>query len=197
MPASRLELRRRLFRLAAEQGGYFSAAQAKAVGYTYQAQAYHVEAGNWMRIARGIFRLTDWVPNVHDDLARWTLWSRGRAVVSHETALAVHGIGEFEARRVNLTVPPGFSMRDPGVTLHRAELPDVDVADRTGFKVTTPTRSLIDIAAVTLDDEQLGRAIQDAREAGLISIRTLRARAEILNPLAALRIERAMNGLAT
>src|SRR5664279_4751118 len=104
MPVDRRDLRRRLFRVAAEQAGYFSAAQAKAIGYSYQAQAHHVGAGNWLRVDRGLFRLTEWVADVHDDLARWALWSKGRAVASHETALAVHGIGEFESARVHLTV---------------------------------------------------------------------------------------------
>ena len=96
----RRELRRSLFARAADQGGYFTAAQARELGYSYQAQAYHVEAGNWIRVGRGLFRLHEWVPGVHDELARWALWSDGVGVVSHETALQVHGIGEFESARV-------------------------------------------------------------------------------------------------
>ena len=153
MPTDRRDLRRRLFNRAAEQGGYFTAAQAKEIGYSYQAQAHHVGAGNWLRIDRGLFRLAEWVPDVHDDLARWTLWSRGRGVVSHETALSVHGIGEFESPRVHLIVPPGFTMRDDAVALHHAELPDSDVVQRTGFHVTTPIRSIIDVAALSPDGD--------------------------------------------
>src|SRR3954468_5185764 len=107
MPSDRRDLRRRLFTVAAEQGGYFTAAQAKDVGYSYQAQAHHVAAGNWYRIDRGLFRLAEWVPELHDDLIRWTLWSKSRAVVSHQTALTVHGLGELESPRIHLTVPPG------------------------------------------------------------------------------------------
>jgi predicted transcriptional regulator of viral defense system len=193
MSLDRRDLRRRLFNLAAEQGGYFSAAQAKEIGYSYQAQAHHVGVGNWLRIDRGIFRLAEWIPDLHDDLARWTLWSRGRAVVSHETALSVHGIGEFEAAKVQLTVPPGFTMRADGVSLHHADLPAVDVVQRTGFRVTTPLRSLIDIAAAGPDDDQLARALDEARAGGLLTVRQLRTRAEALDPHAALRIERALD----
>ncbi|MGH3850356.1 MAG: type IV toxin-antitoxin system AbiEi family antitoxin domain-containing protein [Pseudonocardiaceae bacterium] len=57
MPVDRRDLRRRLFAQASEQAGYFTAAQAKAIGYSYQAQAHHVGAGNWLRIDRGLFRL--------------------------------------------------------------------------------------------------------------------------------------------
>ena len=192
MPVDRRDLRRRLFALAAQQGGYFTAAQAKQLGYSYQAQAHHVGAGNWIRIDRGLFRLAEWVPDLHDDLIRWTLWSRGRAVASHETALSVHGISELESARVHLTVPPRFSMDDPALTLHRADLPDEDVVQGAGFSVTSIARSLTDVAALAADEDQLARAIQEAIEAGKVTVRQLRSRAEAIDPRAALRIERAM-----
>lgn len=193
MPIDRRDLRRRLFALASEQAGYFTAAQAKKVGYSYQAQAHHVAAGNWLRIQRGLFRLAEWIPEVHDDLVRWSLWSRDRGVVSHETALAVHGIGEFESARVHLTVPTEFTMRDEAVVVHHADLGSDDVQDRTGFRVTTPARSLIDIAATAPDEDQLSRAVDDARKRGLVGVRSLRTRAESVDARAALYLERAIN----
>ncbi len=197
MRASHRDLRRSLFGLAADQGGYFTAAQAKQIGYSYQAQAHHVGAGNWLRVDRGLFRLVEWVPNVHDDLIRWVLWSRGRAVVSHESALSVHGVGEFESARVHLTVPPGFSMRDTAVALHHADLADSDVVERTGFRLTTVIRSLVDIAALSAEEDQLARAIEEAREGGLLTIRHLRTRAEELDAKAALYLERAIQRIVT
>ncbi len=188
----RRELRRRLFDLAAGQGGYFTAAQAVEVGYSHQAQAHHVRGGNWLRVDRGLLRLAEWVPGQHDDLARWALWSKGRGVVSHESALAVHGIGEFESPRVHLTVPPGFTMRDAAVALHRAELPGTDVLRRNGFRMTTALRSLIDVAAAAPDEHQLARAVDDARQRGLLTVRRLRSRAEAVDATAALYIERAI-----
>src|SRR5687767_6350639 len=130
MAVDRRDLRRRLFALAADQAGYFSAAQAKKIGYSYPAQAHHVQAGNWIRIDRGIFRLADWIPDVHDDLARWTLWSKQRGVMTHDTALGVYGVGEFESPRIHMTVPPDFRMRDDALELHHAELPDEDIVAR-------------------------------------------------------------------
>ncbi len=193
MPLDRRELRRRLFNLAAEQAGYFTAAQAKEIGYSYQAQSHHVRAHNWLRIDRGLFRLAEWIPDLHDDLARWALWSRGRGVVSHESALSVHGIGEFESAQVHLTVPRDFTMRAEGVTRHRGDLPGADVVERTGFRVTTAIRSLIDVAALVPDEEQLARAIADARKNGLLTVRALRRRAEVVDPRGALYIERALH----
>lgn len=197
MPADRRDLRRRLYTLASDQGGYFSAAQAKKLGYSYQAQAHHVRAGNWVRIDRGLFRLVEWVSDIHDDLSRWALWSWGRGIISHETALSVYGIGEFESPKVHLTVPPRFTKSDDAVTLHHAAMPASDVIERNGFRVTTPIRSIIDVASGAPDEDQLARAIDDARSAGLLSIRGLRARAEVIDPRAALYIERAIARMAT
>ena len=84
-----------------------------------------LRARGWQLAARRPWDLpfAEWVPDVHDHLARWALWSRGRGVVSHETALAVHSIGEFESPHVHLTVPPGFTMRNDAVTLHYTRPP--------------------------------------------------------------------------
>lgn len=196
MPADRRDLRRRLFRLASTQGGYFTAAQAKELGYSYQAQAHHVSAGNWLRVDRALFRLVEWVPGDHDDLIRWTLWSRGEAVVSHESALAVHGVGEFEAPRVHLTVPRGFTRQDPSVVLHHAQLSDDEVIRHAGFSVTAPVRSLVDVAALSPDADQLARAIEEARERGMFTLRMLRERADRVDTKAALNIERALHDLS-
>ncbi len=193
MAQDRRDLRRRLFTLASQQGGYFTAAQARSAGYSYQAQAHHVSAGNWHRLERGLFRLVEWLPEPHDELIRWTLWAKGDAVVSHETALAVHGIGEFESPRVHLTVPPDFTKRDPAVTLHRADLPAEDVDTRPGFRLTTVTRSLIDVAAAGADEDQLARAITEAVDSGQVTLRRLRTRAEAVDLKGALHIERAIN----
>jgi predicted transcriptional regulator of viral defense system len=197
VPIDRRDLRRKLVALASDQGGYFTASQAKDVGYSYQAQAYHRQVGNWVQIDRAIYRLLEWPPSEHDDLIRWTLWSGGKAVVSFETALATHEVGEFEAPRIHLTVPPGFRKDDDALMLHKADLPDEDVEDRGGFRITTVSRSLIDVASLAPDEDQLARAIEDALAQGKVTLRRLRSRAEVVNPRGALFIERALTQVDT
>ncbi len=193
MALDRRDLRRQLVALASGQGGYFTAAQAKDVGYSYQAQAYHRQAGNWVQIDRAIYRLLEWPPSEHDDLIRWTLWSGDRAVVSYETALATHEVGEFEASRIHLTVPPGFRKDDDALVLHKAALPAEDIEDRGGFRITPVTRSLIDVASLAPDEDQLARAIEEALSQGKTTLRRLRGRAEEVSPRGALFIERALH----
>ena len=93
---------------------------------------------------------------VHDEFAMWTLWSRGNAVVSYESALAVHGIGEFESGSVYLTVPRNFRMTNPALVLHCGEFIASDIEHRVAFRTTTPLRTIIDVASQSPDEEQLG-----------------------------------------
>lgn len=185
-------LRRALLAIVGEQSGYFTAAQAREAGYSYQAQRYHVEQGDWLRVARGIYRLPEWPPGEHEDLVRWTLWSGGRAVVSHASALAVHELGDVMPARVHLTVPPGFRAKAEGVALHVGEVPAEDLERREGFSVTAPLRSIFDAAAEGLEVDQLSRVIGDAIDRGLTTKRTLRSRSDEFGPRAALAIERAI-----
>lgn len=195
MPAvqDRVELRRRLTRIAAQQSGYFTTAQALEAGYSYSAQRYHVRRGNWEQVDRALFRLPEWPGGRWDHLVRWSLWSGGRAVVSHETALVVHDLGDVNPGRIRLTVPPGFRKRGL-VVLHHGELRREDVEDWEGFRVTSPLRSILDVAA-HLEVDQLATAIGDALQRGLFSRRRLRERADGFGPEAALAVERALGEL--
>ena len=133
-------------------------------------------------VERGLFRLAEWVPEPNDELIRWTLWAKGKGVISHESALAVHGLGEFESPRVHLTVPATFARHDDAVTLHHGAVSDEDIDDRSGFRVTTVARALIDIASNGADEDQLARAIQEAVDTGTeLTLRRLRIRAETVD----------------
>ena len=189
---SRKTLRKRLVEIAAQQSGYFSANQALQAGYSYPAQHYHAAQGNWLRIGRGIYRLPEWPSSPHEDLVRWTLWSGQQAVVSHESALAVHDLGDVNPAKVHLSVPLRFRAKAPGVILHHAVVPATEKQEHIGFWVTTPLRSLIDIASGSLDLDQVVIAVAEAQRRGLVSAKRLRARADAAGDRAALRIERAL-----
>jgi len=190
------ELRRELSALAVRQAGYFTGEQAREVGYTHQAQRYHVEHGNWAQVGRALFRLPDWPEREEDVYVRWRLWSRLLGVVSHESALSVYRLGDVNPAFVHLTVPPGFRARDPAVVLHRDALAPDDVTEReAGYLITTPERSLLDGAAEGLTQEQVDAAVADAVEEGLVVPRRLRERSDRFGDLAALRIERALSGM--
>lgn len=191
----RLDLRRRLTEIARSQAGYFTTRQALGAGYSYSAQRYHVHRGNWEQVDRALFRLPEWPTDVEDHYVRWFLWSGRRAVVSHDTALSIYDLGDFNPVRIQLTVPPGFRMSDPAVVLHHAAVPADDVRDRAGYLITTPLRSLLDVAASPVEIDHLATALGDAERTGLVTRRMLRDRSDEFGPEAGLAVERAIGWL--
>jgi predicted transcriptional regulator of viral defense system len=193
----RADTRAALWRIASGQRGYFTAAQGRAAGYSYQAQRYHAQRGNWRSIERGIYRFPefDTIPGGDEDhLVRWALWSRGRAVVSHTTALSVHDLGTANPTQIHLTVPQGFRQRDPAVILHRASLAEDEVEQRQGYRVTTPVRAIVESASAQVDQEVVDSAVTEALGRGLTTQRLLLAAAQRLGPRAELGVERALRG---
>lgn len=185
MRSSRQELRLRLLELAGTQAGYFTAAQAKNLGYSYQAQKHHVDHGNWDRVDRGVFRMARWPSGPNDTLVRWVLWSRGLGVVSHETGATVWDSGVANPTKVHLTVPTNFRSRDSLVVLHRAKVADDDVTVRDAVRVTTPLRTVVDLAESAGTDPEIAKtAIDDALRRGLLSRGALRERAAGCSPTA-------------
>ncbi|HYT91644.1 MAG TPA: type IV toxin-antitoxin system AbiEi family antitoxin domain-containing protein [Gemmataceae bacterium] len=174
MKRSTREASRQLFAVAVEQGGYFTSKQAQEAGYGYQHLDYHVSCGNFLRVGHGLYRLPDIPPAEHDDLIRLALWSRDRqdqpqAVVSHESALVLHELSELLPTKTHLTVPPWFRKKAPeGCLLHKAVLAPGDVSHRQGFQVTTPLRTLRDVARGSISQEQLEKAVLDALDRGLV-----------------------------
>lgn len=191
MPGVRQDLQRALHARAYQQAGYFTAAQARDVGYSYQAQKHHADSGNWVRVDRGMFRLPHWPASPEDAYIRWVLWSRGRGVVSHDSALALHGLSDVDPRRVHLTVGSDFHARDDAVVLHVAELADDEIESRGSWSLTTVQRTLVDVAE-GLPDEHLASAVREALTTGGATRRRLREAMDRATDRAALRLERAV-----
>jgi predicted transcriptional regulator of viral defense system len=174
MARSTLESARTLFSRASSQGGYFTAKQAREVGYGYPHLEYHVSTGTFERIDHGLYRLVQIGRGEHDELIRWTLWSRNRqdqpqAIVSHETALLLHGLSELMPTKLDFTVPSSFrKATPPGCIFHKRFLDTKDYEEREGFRVTTPQRTLMDIAQSDTSREQVAKAVRDAVASGLI-----------------------------
>lgn len=180
----RLERRARLFELADSQGGYFTAAQAKALGYLAQYQQHHRKSGAWVSEGRGLYRLRDYPPGEHAQIQALSLWSHDRrqqpqATLSHHSALAFYELSDLMPAKVHLSVPPTFKKAPPPfVVLHRATLAPGDYQDISGFRVTTPLRTLLDVAQEHLSPEHLEAATQQALQRGLLRRGVLQAALE-------------------
>jgi predicted transcriptional regulator of viral defense system len=173
--------RQALVRVAQVQGGYVTAAQAREAGYGPQHLTYHVRAGNLERVGHGLYRLPELSMDENDDLVRLALWSRDRrgrpqAVVSHQSALALRDLSDILPRQIHLTVPPTFRKPAPrGCVLHRAVLVDGECDAWTVFSVTTPLRTLCDVATSRgVSMEQLELAVEQVLQRGLVRLAVLR-----------------------
>lgn len=171
-PGSRL---RSLTKLAASQGGYFTAQQARRFGYGAPHLSYHASVGNFERAGHGIYRVTMLPVADHDDLVRLRLWSRGRddrpvAMCSHQTALDLHGLSEAIPDVIHLSVPRGFRKAAPlGCVLHIATVGRTEMHHIGAVLVTTPQRTLADLARdASFPHEQFVRAARRAHANGMI-----------------------------
>lgn len=173
---------RALYEVAAPQGGYFTARQAREAGYEDNVHPYHVRSRNWVREARGVYRLSQFPLPVRPDLMVWQLWSRNRqdepqGVFSHATALSLHELSDVMPAKLHMTVPPGFRRMAaiPEVLrLHRARLSNRDVQTIDGVRVTAPIRTLLDVIAEgAIAQELLVQAVDEALRRGVVMRRQL------------------------
>jgi predicted transcriptional regulator of viral defense system len=71
----------------------------------------------------------------HDDLAAAVAWSLGRGVVSHESALQLHGMADVNPSRIHLTVPRDNHPRAAGGELYQTHRRKFAASD--GMRVDT------------------------------------------------------------
>lgn len=161
----------RLFEFASAQEGYFTTRQAAQAGYSSQLLLKHIRAGRVARTRRGIYRLVHFPAGEHEDLVTAWLWSERAGVISHQTALALHGLSDALPARIHLTLPAAWRRRrfrvPAGIALHHA---DVSLEDRTWFgavPVTSAQRSLNDCAREGISPDLLRQAARQALRRGL------------------------------
>ena len=155
MRKARREVAKRLYEVAEGQQGFFTTKQAKAAGFAENTHPYHVQAGNWIREHRGIYRLASFPRDERPDLMLWSLWSRNRGevaqgVYSHQTALSLHDLSDVMPAKLHITVPRRFRRNSeiPRVlVLHFADLPESDLGVAHGVRVTRPMRTILDLLA--------------------------------------------------
>ena len=96
--------------------------------------------------------------------------------MSHETALQAYELSDVMPAKIHLTVPKSFRKQAPEeALLHYADLPDDAIRKQDGYRITTPLRTLLDVAASPLSPEHLQAATTDALKSGLVRHEDLEA----------------------
>lgn len=162
-----------LFETASAQEGYFTTQQAAKAGYSSQLLLKHIRAGRVARTRRGIYRLVHFPAGEHEELVTAWLWSDRAGVVSHQTALTLHGLSDALPAHVHLTLPRTWRSRrfrvPTGVVLHHADVPPEDRAWFGAVPTTNPRRSLDDCARQDMSPDLLRQAAQQAIRRGLVT----------------------------
>jgi predicted transcriptional regulator of viral defense system len=162
-----------LFEKGSAQEGYFTTRQAAEAGYSSQLLLKHIRAGRVARTRRGIYRLVHFPAGEHEELVVAWLWSDRAGVVSHQTALSLHGLSDVLPAHVHLTLPRAWRSRrfriPDGVVLHHADVPPPDRTWYGAVPTTNPRRTLNDCAHEDLPPDLLRQAAQQAIRRGLVT----------------------------
>ena len=179
-----------LFETASVQVGYVTTRQAAAAGYSSRLLLKHIRADRIARMRRGLYRLVHFPAGEHEEVVTAWLWSERAGVVSHQTALALHGLSDALPAHVHLTLPCTWRTRrfrlPTGVVLHHA---DVSQGERAWFgavPTTTPRRSLNDCAREHVSPDLLRQTAQQAIRRGLVTKAELGDVDEALKPFGGL-----------
>jgi len=157
-----------IWRLVRQQHGVVSRVQLLGLGMTSSAIAHRLRSGRLHSMHRGVYAV-----------GRPVLTRRGRwmaavlacgesAFLSHLSAVALWGLRIVRQGALpEVTVDAGRHPRPRGVRVHRSRaILDGDVTEREGIAVSSPLRTLIDIAP-RLRANQLETAVNRADRLGL------------------------------
>jgi predicted transcriptional regulator of viral defense system len=165
-----------LFEIAADQHGYFTAAQARESGIRPGTVVMMEQRRSVERVARGVYRLVHFPLAKNSLYMEATLWPAGiRGVISHESALVLHELSDVNPTKVHLTVPRAFRVRrdvPAYLALHSMDLRDGEVELVDGIPTTTPERTIRDCHAARLGPALIRQAIDDGRRSGALPSRT-------------------------
>ncbi len=124
-------------------------------------------------MGRGLYRLARYPLSDRPDLIEWSLWSRNnqgevQGVWSHETALDLYELCDIMPAKLHLTVPHNFRKSIPissVLKLYYADLREKDWTEQQGYRVTTPIKTLLDLAETRqISDDLLKQAVIEGRK---------------------------------
>lgn len=165
-------------RIGSSQHGVVARDQLVEAGVPIHAIEYRVKTRRLQPRYRSVYR-TGAVGSLREPEMAALLACGPGAAIGHESAAALLGIGPAQAGVVHVTVEGGFRSPGPGVCVHRtSRLDDADVTLVDGIRVTTATRTILDLARV-LRIRPLEQMIAEAERLGVVekSVLAQRARA--------------------
>lgn len=160
-------------RRAEPQHGLITLRQLTDLGLDKHAVGYRVRVGRLHRVHRGVYAVGHVPPSPLARAMAAVLACGPGAVLSHRWATALWGIDPRWRDPVEVTAASRHRHR--GLRVHRScTLSRDDGTTNFGIPVTTPARTLLDLADV-LGDKALARAVNDAQIRRLLTLDELAA----------------------
>jgi hypothetical protein len=160
-------------RVAAEQDGVVSLAQLRACRVSSNGVTTRVRNGHLHRVYRGFYAVGHIAVPARGRLRAAVLACGESAVLSHFAAADFWSLVDSEDRPPQVSVVGSAGRCIPGVRVHRRRsLSACDVWTCDGMRVTSPARTLLDIAA-DLTARGLRRTVRRAQAEGRVNVRQL------------------------
>ena len=147
--------------VAARQQGVVTVEQLGAAGVTRRQIARGVERGELRRLRRGVYLLGTILFPYSLEAAAVLVCGR-RAALSHRSSTELYKMLPRAGGHIHVTVPGPVRREHEGIVVHAtSSLEHYEVRERHGIPVTSPIRTLVDLAA-TATDQELEQAVAEA-----------------------------------
>jgi very-short-patch-repair endonuclease len=149
--------------LAARQHGVVATRQLAALGLPQRAVSHRAAAGRLHRVHRGVYAVGHPILTANGHRMAAVLACGPAAALSHASAAALWEIRPTSATRIDVSVRgPGGRAKRARVRVHRAAtLREDEITKYEAIRVTTPARTLLDLAS-SLPRRALERALDQA-----------------------------------
>jgi very-short-patch-repair endonuclease len=134
-------------------------------------------AGRWLQVHPGVYRDALVPETFEQSTLAALLWAGADAVINRDAAGVLWALDGLVPSRVELFTPR--SLKSKLVVVHRGMVDLNDRRMRGPIVLTSPARTLIDLAGV-LDDEDLNAVVEDALHRGLTTAPAIGRRLEAL-----------------
>ena len=165
------------WRLAHVQHGVIARWQLLQLGFTPEAIRHRIANGRLHRVHRGVYAVG------RPELTRKGIWMAAvlacgpGAVLSHESAAALWGLRDRESG-IEVSVPRRRRSRVEPITVHRRHPGALaDAGRHAGIPVTSPVRTLLDLAAAS-EPSAIEALVNQADKLDLVDPEALRAAIE-------------------
>ena len=166
---STLPLAKQVAAVARQQHGLITNAQLAELKLSRKQIQGWTASGRLDRVLPCVHRLAGAPKSREQAFQAAVLWGGPRSVLSHRAAGELWGFGGLTAARAEITIPVEIRKRSALVVVHQTRVQITDRRMRRGVPVTTPERTLIDLAG-SLPASQLEIAFESARRERQVTV---------------------------